>query len=110
VRCVALALALAAAAAQAVDDPTRPPAGLRGGPVRSAPGDGLVLQSVIIAPGRRSAIISGEHVLLGGRIGAARLVTVNEASVVLLIGGNQRRLELYPGVQKHPGAHRAEAK
>jgi hypothetical protein len=85
-----------------LDDPTRPPAGLRGATPARLPGDGdLVLQSVIIAPSNRSAIISGEHVMLGGKIGAARLVKVSEGAVVLLIGNSQRRLELYPGVHKH---------
>jgi hypothetical protein len=109
--CVVLAMAAACAAALALDDPTRPPPGLRSGGVKRAAGDeALVLQSVIISPSSRSAIINGEHVLLGGRIGAARLVKVSEAAVVLMIGGSQRRLELYPGVHKHAvdGGHAAE--
>jgi MSHA biogenesis protein MshK len=110
VRGAALVLAVLAGSAHAIDDPTRPPDGLRTGPARSAPADALVLQSVIIGPSSRSAIISGEHVTLGGKIGAARLVKVNEASVVLLIGGSQRRLELYPGIEKHPGAQGATGK
>jgi MSHA biogenesis protein MshK len=104
---LALALCALAGTAAAMDDPTRPPAGLRAGPVRAAAGDGLVLQSVIIAEDRRSAIISGEHVLLGGKIGAARLVKVSEGSVVLMIGGNRRRLELFPTVEKHRAARDA---
>jgi MSHA biogenesis protein MshK len=107
----AAGLVLAAAVAghaSAVDDPTRPPSGLRAGTgQRGVSGDGLVLQTVIIAPGNRSAIISGEHVMLGGKIGNARLVKVNEAAVVLLIGSTQRRLELYPGVHKRHGARDA---
>jgi MSHA biogenesis protein MshK len=100
-----LVLAALAGRSAAVDDPTRPPSGLRaGGGQRMGSGDGLVLQTVIIAPGNRSAIISGEHVVLGGKIGNARLVKVNEAAVVLLIGSTQRRLELYPGVHKRPAA------
>jgi hypothetical protein len=105
----ALRVALAAALglctlmqpASALDDPTRPPAGVRTAVSPRGPSEGLVLQSVIISPSSRSAIISGEHVLLGGKIGAARLVNVSEGAVVLLIGNSQRRLELYPGVHKH---------
>jgi hypothetical protein len=100
--CIALIMAASSTALLALDDPTRPPPGLRGATGKPVPGDqALVLQSVIISPSSRSAIISGEHVMLGGRIGGARLVKVSEGAVVLLVGGSQRRLELYPGVQKH---------
>ena len=66
----------ASAQAQGLDDPTRPPPGFRGGAGATRPAgspEGLVLQSVIISDTNRSAIISGEHVALGGKIGAARL-------------------------------------
>ena len=106
---VMLAIGALVPPAWGLDDPTRPPAGLRGGmSARAASGDGLVLQSVIISPTTRSAIISGEHVMLGGRIGSARLVKVSEGAVVLLIGNSQRRLELYPGVHKHDSAHEGD--
>jgi MSHA biogenesis protein MshK len=109
-RCVLCAAGLVLAAlawpAAAIEDPTRPPAGLRSGTgQRTGSGDGLVLESVIIAADSRSAIISGEHVMLGGKIGNARLVKVSEGAVVLMIGSSQRRLELYPGVRKRHGAH-----
>lgn len=93
------------AQAQALGDPTRPPPGLRGGTgagsgrAASEPG-GLVLQSVIISDSNRSAIISGQHVMLGGKIGPARLVKVSEAAVVLLTGDSRRTLKLFPDVQK----------
>jgi len=97
---VALGL-VAAAQAQGLSDPTRPPPGLRGGAARgTGESSGLVLQSVIISDTRRSAIISGQHVVLGGRIGPARLIKVSEAAVVLLTGDSRRTLKLYPGVQK----------
>lgn len=95
----------AGAQAQVLGDPTRPPAGQRGGAgAARASGDpaGLVLESVIISDATRSAIISGEHVMLGGRIGQARLVKVSEAAVVLLTGDARRTLKLFPGVQKRP--------
>ena len=96
--------ALHAVAAPAIEDPTRPPPGL--GAIASHAGgdDALVLESVLISDASRSAIISGKHVMLGGRIGSARLVKVNEGAVVLVIGGTQRRLELYPGVHKRSDA------
>lgn len=97
-----LVLALGGAPARALDDPTRPPLGYGAGAGgrRAAAGDDLVLQSVIISPDARSAIINGEHVMLGQKVGAARLVNVSEGEVVLMVGGSRRRLALYPGVQK----------
>ncbi len=108
---VALWLA-AGAQAQVLGDPTRPPAGQRGsGSVGGrAAGDpaGLVLESIIISDTNRSAIISGEHVMLGGRIGQARLVKVSEAAVVLLTGDSRRTLKLFPGVHKRPAGEQVK--
>ena len=99
----ALALAAGAAYSQSMSDPTRPPARFHmgAGPVQAgeAPG-GLVLQSVLIFPDARSAIISGEHVLLGQKIGGQRLVKVGEAEVVLLNGASRRTLKLFPSADK----------
>jgi MSHA biogenesis protein MshK len=100
------ALALGAAAhAQALADPTRPPPAVRGGagsPSGRGAGEpgGLVLQSVIISDTSRSAIINGEHVMLGGKSGPARLIKVSEATVVVLTGDARRTLKLFPGVTK----------
>jgi hypothetical protein len=98
-----------AAQAQTLGDPTRPPAGQRGGGSGRATGDpaGLVLESVIISEASRSAIISGEHVVLGGKIGPARLIKVSEAAVVLLTGDSRRTLKLFPGVHKRPAGEPA---
>ncbi|MDH5534224.1 MAG: MSHA biogenesis protein MshK [Betaproteobacteria bacterium] len=97
----AIALMPAAAGAQGLNDPTRPPAGMLGSDsaalgTSSAP----VLQSVIISPAGKAAIINGEMVRLGGTIGGARLVSVLESEVVLKEGGEEQVLKLYPGVEK----------
>lgn len=97
------------AAAQGLDDPTRPPPGFQAGAVKPAagavaPAQDLVLQSVIISDAGRSAIISGQLVAVGARIGNARLVRVAESEVVLLTGGARRTLKLFPGVQKRAAA------
>jgi hypothetical protein len=91
-------LACAGAPAQGLEDPTRPPAGMP----RQAkpPAADLVLQSVIISEAGRAALISGELVPLGGRVGNARLVRVGEAEVDLLVGDERRTLALFPGVDK----------
>ena len=99
-----------AVCAQVLSDPTRPPAAfqsvgqLPAGPDRG----GLVLQSVLISPGSRSAIISGEHVMLGEKFRGVRLVRVAETEVVLLGGGTSRTLKLFPGVEKRPAGSTRE--
>jgi MSHA biogenesis protein MshK len=101
----ALALVAGTACGQSLSDPTRPPAAfhLGTGPARSGEATGgLVLQSVLIFPDARSAIISGEHVLLGQKIGGQRLVKVAETEVVLLNGAARRTLRLFPSVDKRP--------
>jgi MSHA biogenesis protein MshK len=110
----ALVLTAGTAFAQGLSDPTKPPAGLYGGagaPRLGEAGDPLVLQSVLIYPDARSAIISGEHVWLGQKLdGGMRLVKVAETEVVLLDGAQRRTLKLFPGAEKRPVAgvqHRA---
>lgn len=99
-----LAWASGLAGAQALSDPTRPPSSLytaaQAGPARAQ--GGLVLESVLISENFRSAIISGEHVMLGQKIGDLRLVRVGETEVVLLEGGERKTLKLFPGVEKRP--------
>jgi MSHA biogenesis protein MshK len=103
---VLLLLALQVAAAEPLPDPTRPSidlsygTGSAGGaadivPVESVPQG---LQSIIIAPNYRAAIINGETVSLGGKLGDSRLVEVRESSVVLQNAQGRRVMELFPKV------------
>lgn len=95
-----LLLMSGAAGAQLLNDPTRPPGAL-GGPAEIAGGGGgPVLQSVMLSPGRKIAVISGEMVVLGGRYGEARLVRLTESEAVLKNGGETTVLRLYPLVEK----------
>jgi len=99
-----LGVAASAVCAQGLSDPTKPAGPHMGAaPSRAAEG-GLVLQSVLIFPDARSAIISGEHVLLGQKVGRLRLVKIAESEVVLLNGDERRTLKLFPGVDKRPTA------
>ena len=95
-----------AAWCQELSDPTKPPAGFYVGAGPGRPGEpgNLVLQSVLIFADVRSAIISGEHVSLGEKIGGQRLVKVSETEVVLLDGGTRHTLKLFPGVEKRPSS------
>ncbi|MDP2785488.1 MAG: hypothetical protein Q8O38_12980 [Sulfurimicrobium sp.] len=91
-----------AAAAEMLPDPTRPPlaAGVAATGANATPDAGPVLQSVKIAPGRRSAVISGQLLAQGERFGAAKLVSISESEVVLLGAEGRQTLKLFPGVEK----------
>lgn len=87
-------------AAEVLPDPTRPPAeaGMMGD-VAAVP-SGPVLQSVVIRPGHRSAVISGQLLTVGERFGDAKLVQVSEGEVVLVGPEGREVLKLFPGVEK----------
>lgn len=98
-------LAAAGAGAQALFDPTRPPAaflaGATGGP---GGGAGAVaplapqVQSILIAPGggRNVAVINGQTVRPGDWFQGARVDSMTQTEVVLSKGGRKQVLKLYP--------------
>jgi len=95
--------AMQIAAADPLPDPTRPSIDLSngaGGAAESTPVENVPqgLQSIIISPQYRAAIINGETVSLGGKLGDSRLVEVRENSVVLQNAHGQRVMELFPKV------------
>lgn len=95
----AFCFALPAAAADTLRDPTRPPADLSQGntaPVASGP----ELQSVRISAHQRSAIISGQRVKVGDKLGDARIVMITENEVVLKGSSGLQTLKLFPDVGK----------
>ena len=101
-----LSLCCATAAAEPIRDPTRPPPGVRPvepGPVHHTPSGGPVLQSVILSPTRRAAMISGRVVERGGHYGDAVLADVAQDHVVLRRDGSTQVLKLYPGLGKQAG-------
>lgn len=77
------------AVAQGLPDPTRPSFAVTPAPGASAPAGeaAWVLQSVLLGtggtPGVRAAVISGQLVSVGERLGDARLLRVTERSAVL---------------------------
>lgn len=108
-RAIALALMLfsASAVAQVGNDPTRPPTGFGAGAADADiadTGGGMTLQSVMISPTIKTAIISGVTVKLGEKYGDAVLVKVAENEVVLKSGATSQVLKLYPGVEKRESA------
>jgi MSHA biogenesis protein MshK len=92
-------LVMVSASAQQLQDPTRPPQ-IISQEVGAANTDGPVLQSVLISPGRRMAIISGQQVKLGEQFGSAKLISVSETQVVLRNGGELQTLKLFPDITK----------
>ena len=114
--CLMLMLALvgAGAAAQAVQDPTRPPAALLhpvAGDVATA---GPQLQSILIgraAGGRRIAVIDGETVRVGETVAGARVIAIDTAGVRLQRGARQEILKLHtpdPALAPVPNAGKPE--
>lgn len=107
-RLIALVLLVGTASAFAQQtDPTRPPAAWLApvdGSARSASGEaasGLRLQSVLMPQGGRPvAVIGGKTVALGGRVGGATLIRLNEREAVLQGADGVTRLYLTPDVEK----------
>ena len=88
------------AGAQAMRDPTRPPAASTRSVVGKAEPAGWILQSVLISPERRYAIINGEVVPIGGSIAGAELVAVAAERVTLRTQEGLRVVHLYPDVTR----------
>jgi MSHA biogenesis protein MshK len=109
--CLGVVLAgMAAAQTAPLADPTRPPgAGAESGAEAAAPA-GARLQSVLISPTRRVAVIDGRAVALGGRIGDATLETVTENAAVLRYADRRETLWLMPGVDKRERRSAAAAR
>ena len=97
----------AGAQGQPPADPTRPPAYFSAPRAAGASAaSGPVLQSVLIAGKRKSAIISGERVELGGTFGGARLTALGEAEAVLEGPEGRTVLRLVPDVMREPSVQR----
>ncbi len=96
-------LGLAGAAHAQLADPTRP-SGATVQAAESAPGETSTasgLQSVILRKqGKPAALINGEVVELGGKVGEARLIKVSEDAVVLKGPGGEETLRLMPAAEK----------
>lgn len=89
------------AAAEALPDPTRPAIGAEGGVAAEAPA-GPRLQMIKISPAGRSAIIDGQEVTVGSRVGDRRVVRISEGEVVLRGKNESETLKLFADVDKRP--------
>lgn len=95
--------------AQALSDPTRPPAASTAAPqaetataVPTEQKPAPRLQSVLIAPGRMVAVIDGNTVAVGGKVDDAVLVGIAETHVTLRRGTALEVLPLHPGIERRP--------
>lgn len=101
-----LLMVLANAALAQSADPTRPPANWlspveSGGQVADGASGGLRLQSVLMPQGGKPvAVIGSKMVALGGKVGGATLVRLNEHEAVLQGADGVTHLYLTPDVQK----------
>jgi MSHA biogenesis protein MshK len=65
-----------------------------------APSSGPVLQSIILSPTRRAAIISGQLIERGAYYGDLVLADVAQDHVLLRGASGTQLLKLYPGTEK----------
>src|SRR3954469_21464878 len=86
--------------AQGLRDPTRPPFGSGKSVAAKVSSSGWNLQSVLISPERRYAIINGEIVAIGGSVGGAELVAVAAERVTLRTRDGMRIVRLFPDVTR----------
>jgi len=104
---IAWLVGVTAVQAQTLRDPTRPPGGGAGKSVSGgavAQKEDLELQSILISPERRAAIISGRVVRLGESVQGYRVVAIGEGEAVLRMDGQSRTLRLFPAVDlQQPG-------
>jgi MSHA biogenesis protein MshK len=83
-------------------DPTRPPNAVSyDGAAAPAP-SGPRLESVLIAPDRRLAVINGQEVRVGGKYGEGQVVRITETEVVIRNGEAMETFKLLPEAQKLP--------
>lgn len=89
-------------------DPTKPPVSVSAPAAAQANTTAPVLtglQSVILRKqGKPAALINGEVVELGGKLGESTLVRINEDSVVLRGADGEETLRLTPAAEKKVGA------
>lgn len=106
--CAAAGLVLAAMAqAENLPDPTKPPVGYAQG---AAAGSGPVLQSILISPTRRVAVISGKTLHVGESFDDAKVVSISDNEVVMKSGGGKQVLRLYPILRKTAADNRPGGK
>jgi len=104
-RCLVLAMmaAPATAGASELPDPMRPPdfeSEAADEAEQASPRPSLTLQSTLIAPGRRSAVINGRSVEVGAAVAGVRVVAIHATKVRLRGGQGAFTLRLPSAVNR----------
>ena len=107
VMCLGAAASMHAAHAQSkLNDPTRPPNVVAPGSGSDAVSQPAAapqrLESILISPSRRLAVIDGQTVTVGSKVHEATVVQIAETRVTLRQGADLKTLELYPGIDRQP--------
>lgn len=100
---LALLLMIATAQAAPFADPFRPPrqADQAASGERASAAAATRLESVLIAPDRRIAVINGQQYTEGARFGSGRVLRISEGEVVIRHADRDEALKLFPqGVRK----------
>jgi MSHA biogenesis protein MshK len=91
-----------AASAAPFADPTRPPTPSENVLGSAGSTEGPRLESVLIAPDRRIAVVNGQQVVVGARIAGGEVVRITESEVVIRGAGSEQTLKLVPGIGRTP--------
>jgi MSHA biogenesis protein MshK len=75
-------------------DPTQPPTGRLAADAPAEAAASLHLQAILRGPGRASAVINGNILRVGDRVGDARILAVHRHAVVIDREGKQQELHL----------------
>lgn len=92
----------ASASAERLLDPTRPPLAPSAMTSPQTSSTGPLLQSILVSPHRKVAVINGEMVVVGGMVGGAQVAGITETEVILKSGKETQVLRLYSDIGKKP--------
>jgi len=100
----------AAVHAQALVDPTRPPAGWLARAAPAAERAASSVQTVKTSKTGPVALVDGQVVKIGDPLGEGRVIRITDSEVVLQrAGGATEVMKIHPRVEKHPAVHQPEA-
>lgn len=94
-------------------DPTRPPDALLAPATEGGAGKAVEsgVQTVILRPGGKSgAVINGQYVEVGGKLGDKRVLKITESEVVLKGESGREVIKATPAIEKVPTRKTAAAK
>jgi MSHA biogenesis protein MshK len=100
--CAASLDAVQAAPGQGIADPMRPPNVVAGRDNEELEPPANQVQSVLIARGRKVAIVNGQTVRVGDKLGEAVVKSISESGVVLQFADRTETLKLLGDIQRRP--------